>query len=249
MHLTSTLLTTVLSGASLTMASPLKVEAVKRDIPPRSQAKGFKLVANITDPAKAAIVFPEKPIDFFYLGSARTGATTNAAVLAPPSEYSTYFLNGTARDISASATSIALPPIVWSGEPRPSTPMGIQFTPYSDGSAIGVTMNWGTGSIGAGIGFGLRDPYAQLFYQTDLGYNTGFYVCNVTGPVYTRPQYPVFAIGPEGHPSSVVPDNCVTMKLLAQCAPEPEILDADKEALNIVNEGVDCYEDVSAIEW
>ncbi|KAK4166943.1 hypothetical protein QBC43DRAFT_205121 [Cladorrhinum sp. PSN259] len=246
------LLSLLAASLQLASASPVSPRQWSNPYPPRTTAKFFTLIANITDVDLAAARFPDvaPPASGWALTSVHVGAGLNAAVLSAthaPAGAGGLFQNGTARDISARATSIYLPPIQNSN--GDFTPWGVQFSNANGGNGNGaggsgdVTMNFGTATIGAGVEGGLRNPYAEAFgpagYYPDGG---KFVVCYQAAPFYGRPQYRVMYLGE-------VPENCVAVRLLAQCAQEPEGGLKGAKELNLVNEGVGCYEDVSGIEW
>lgn len=121
-------------------------------------------------------------------------------------------------------------------------PLGLQFKSAPDGDFGYIGVNYGMGDIGAGIGIGLRDPYARLFAPARLG-SRGFVVCREGKPTYGRPEYAVYI----WKGVNVDKEECVKIQLLAQCAELPDL--AGEEELNIVNTGVGCYESVKGIEW
>ncbi|KAK9769290.1 hypothetical protein SCAR479_14041 [Seiridium cardinale] len=217
--------------AGLVAASPMK----KRAYPPLSQSQGFTLIANVTDTTKAVF---DPPVNSWSLVGTHVGAGLNTAVLYADGG-SVFFVNGTGQEVSSASTSIALPPLrSTDGDGNSNyTPMGMQFSASGDDGEVYIGLNIGLGTKGAGIIPGLRSPYAELFGP----YGGTFVVCNETTPVYGRPQYPVRVERQD------VPENCVAINLLAQCAELPPITGVDD--LNIIVEDVKCYENVAAIDW
>ncbi|KAH8647237.1 hypothetical protein BX600DRAFT_476357 [Xylariales sp. PMI_506] len=217
--------------AGLAAASPLG----KRSAPPVSQAQGFTLVANITDPTQTIF---DPSVNGWSLTGTHVGAGVNAAVLSQ-TPGSVFFINGTGQDVSRTSTTVALPPITSSdsdGNPV-YVPQGLQFSAVGDAGELFIGLNIGLGTQGVGIVGGLRSAYPEL-----VGPYAGTYVvCHQSDPAYGRPQYNV-ALEQES-----VPDNCVAINLLAQCADLPAFDGA--EELNIINVGVECYDDVAAIDW
>ncbi|KAK3321918.1 hypothetical protein B0H66DRAFT_552919 [Apodospora peruviana] len=238
--LTATLLLTLLLG---TNASPILTTRQKTplDYPPRKMAKAFTLVANITDLSKPDLF--DAPVNHWYLAGVHVGAGRDAAILRAdtPLPGAVFFINGTGQDISSQSTTVAMPPIAGAGGggTNPPTPQSLQFTKSESDGRIYVGLNFGRGTVGSGIGVGLRDPYARLFSP----FGASFIVCHEPNPTVGRPQHAVFGI----EYGALVPENCVGMNLLAQCAELPPL--AGEEELHIVNEGVGCYEDVKAIDW
>jgi hypothetical protein len=219
------------SAAGLAVASPMS----RRDAyPPLSTSTFFTLVANVTDITKNIF---DPPVNGWSLSGVHSGAGLNTAVLNANGG-AIFFVNGTGQEVSSASTSVGLPPIASSdGNGNPFyTPQGLQFSDSTTSDEVYLGLNFGLGTKGAGITPGLRSPYADLFGP----FGSTLVVCNETAPVYTRPQYPVRG-------ETVVPDNCVAITLLAQCASGPTL--EGVEELNIITEDVKCYEDVSAIDW
>ncbi|KAK4227898.1 hypothetical protein QBC38DRAFT_363052 [Podospora fimiseda] len=218
----TTLLVTLAAG--LTSGSPI---ASNINVPPKSQASAFSLIANVTDTAKAAALFgTNPPIQHTYLTfiSSDDGGL-NPATLFPVTR-SGFFVNGT-----ASSSSINMPPQQDSN--GDFVPRGLQF--LADGS---FGQDAGFPTVGAGIRGG-RSLYP-------VAYGPGrrqFVVCNelVTGGLARAVKW----IGGE------VPANCVAINLLAGCNefPEGAITEEAKAALNLGIQTVDCYENVSEIDW
>ncbi|KAK4641216.1 hypothetical protein QC761_610430 [Podospora bellae-mahoneyi] len=222
--------------ASLTVASPVSLtqRQFQGNYPPRTTANGFKLVANISTPSN---IF-DPPVHNWFLSGVHVGAGLNAAILVPNVDAAaTLFVNGTGRDVSAQATSIGLPPIKYQGG---ATPMGLRFPMGPIEHATNLGLNFGPGNIGAGVVGGLRSPWAQAF--TPYPY---FIVCNETEPAYGRPQHAV-KVAPS---VESIPENCVAITFLAQCATLPEDVFEGVDELNIHQLDAPCYEDVGAIDW
>ncbi|KAK0662969.1 hypothetical protein QBC41DRAFT_284816 [Cercophora samala] len=225
--------------AGLAAASPLSLtqRQFQGNYPPRTTADAFKLVANISTPSN---IF-DPPVNNWFLSGVHVGAGLNAAILVPTLNTSaTFFINGTGRDVSAQFTSIALPPIKFQGG---ATPLGLRFPPLEgQQNPVNLGLNFGPGNTGAGVVGGLRSPWAQAF--TPYPY---FIVCNETQPAYGRPQHAV-KVAPS---AESIPDNCVAVTFLAQCAALPEgVFEGEGvEELNIHHVGAPCYEDVGAIDW
>ncbi|KAK4199164.1 hypothetical protein QBC40DRAFT_266094 [Triangularia verruculosa] len=230
---TKTIYSTLMAG--LATASPFSPSRrqFQGNYPPQTTADAFTLVANISTPSE--IFNPD--INGWFLSGVHVGAGQNAAILQPAIG-SVFFVNGTGRDVSAQATSIALPPIKVQGG---AVPGGLQFTPYGNSdTVVNLGLNIGPGSTGAGVVGGLRSPWAQAFTPYPH-----FIVCNETEPAYGRPQHAV-KLAPS---VESIPDNCVAVRFLAQCASLPEDVFDGTEELNIHHIGAPCYEDVGAIDW
>ncbi|KAI1848920.1 hypothetical protein JX266_005348 [Neoarthrinium moseri] len=216
--------------ASLAAANPIN----RRSAPPYSEGQAFTLVANVTDTSKAIF---DPPINGWSLSGTRVGANLYTATLHAGAG-AVFFVNGTGQDVSSASTSLASPPVDFgTGNYMPG---GLQFGPAaSNDREAYLSLNLGQfGTVGAGITPGLRGAYADLFIRFDAG---TFVVCNETAPAYGRPQYPV------RFEAAAVPDNCVAISLLAQCAPLPELHGVDE--FNLRPLGAKCYDDVAAIDW
>jgi hypothetical protein len=231
----STTLSLALAG--IAAASPLAI----RDYPPTSMAQAFHIVANVTDPSKDL----NPPINGFFITGVHIGAGLAAAVLAK-TEPAYFFVNGTNVDVSAAYTSIALPPIGYTG--GGPVPQGFQFGTTDDENIMSIGLNNGPGTHGAGVYPGLRSSYADVFAP----WSGSFMVCHIDKPMYGRPQYQVrysktYAKGPNGPFDYDIPADCVAIRLLAQCADLPPLQGVDE--LDIIVEGVKCYNDVASINW
>ncbi|KAK4171097.1 hypothetical protein QBC36DRAFT_368174 [Triangularia setosa] len=232
---TAAFFSTLMAGLVVASPLPLAQRQFQGNYPPRTTADAFTLVANIS--TSSHIFDPD--INNWFLSGVHIGAGRNAAILQPTLDRAAvFFVNGTGRDVSAQATSIALPPIKFQSG---ATPGGLQFLPFEDSEKlVNVGLNFGPGSTGAGIVGGLRSPWPQAFTPYSF-----FVVCNETEPAYGRPQHSV-KLAPS---AESIPENCVAVTLLAQCASLPEDVFEGTEELNIHHLGVPCYEDVGAIDW
>jgi hypothetical protein len=214
-----------LLAAGLAEATPLRRQAL---YPPISTAQAFTLVANVSGTSTGIF---DSSVNGWSLAGVHVGAGLNAAVL-DPTVSATFFLNGTAMEISSSGTSVALPPLA---DSLGAVPQGMTFG--TTGTEVYIELNTGLGATGAGIRGGLRSPWPVLFTP----YPGDFVVCNVTDATYGNPQYQVRV--EEGD----IPANCLVINLFAQCATLPELVGV--EELNIIVEPVPCYENASAIDW
>ncbi|KAK5659940.1 hypothetical protein OQA88_13405 [Cercophora sp. LCS_1] len=200
--------------------------------PPYTTSSGIVLIANLSNPFNTIF---DPPVQHWSLGSVHVGAGINAAVLGPSPGH-VFFVNGSGPEISAEATSLNLPPYASTG--AGPVPLGLVYSPTNKEGYLYVNIALGT--KGTGIRSGLRSPYPLLF--TPGG--SEFMVCNVTQPVYGRPQYPVHVVGEDGE----VPDHCARMHLLPQCATLPEPL-LGQEEFGWQKVDASCYEDVKSLDW
>lgn len=225
--------------ASAAAASPL----ARRAYPPVSQAQAFKLVANVTDPSKD---FFDPPVNNWFLTGTHSGAGILDGMLSADDGI-TFFVNGTGRDVSAQSTSIQAPPLpVGGGTP---TPQGLQFP------QAGNPDNTASVQVGSGIGYpgaGIYPPQRSAYPYAFAPLRGSFMVCYEPRQSYPAHPYPVrlaisHIIDDEGHEAVDIPSDCVEITFLAQCETLPAL--EGVEELNIIVEGVSCYEDVAAIDW
>ncbi|KAH8891210.1 hypothetical protein GQ53DRAFT_806642 [Thozetella sp. PMI_491] len=231
----STTLTLLLAG--LATATPL----ARRAYPPVSQAQAFTLIANVTDPSKDFFV---PPVDHWAFTAVHAGAGISDGMLTPDGGM-VLFVNGTAQEVSAGATSILTKPIpVTGGSP---IPVGMQYG-VGPNDTTSVELVFGFGMPGAGIYPPQRSPYPQAFVPVQ----GSFMVCNETRQGYPAHPFPVRisttkAVDSEGRSHYDIPSYCVEITFLAQCAELPPFDGADE--LNIHVEGVSCYDNVASIDW
>ncbi|KAK4183297.1 hypothetical protein QBC35DRAFT_119048 [Podospora australis] len=218
--------TLILAAAGLATAGPLCGRA---PFPPMNTAEAFTLIANVTDTAKAASLFPDIDIQGLRINAIQLSEGHNPLFLNPVTR-NVFFVNGTAADVSAGATSIAIPPREHNGR---FLPQGLQFTAGATPGLLEVGSNIGFPHTGAGIRGGLRSPYPTAFAPA-----SGTFVACVNEPLI--PRAVKFATG-------TVPENCVAINLLAQCS-ELTLPNAGP-VLNLSPVPVSCYKDVSAIDW
>lgn len=209
-----------------TTASPL----VTRDTyPTPSGRQGFNVIANFTDAAAAAPLFPEN-IQNWCLGGVHVGAGLDTVTLTPcRNGGASLFQNQTVNaDGSYGKSALQVPTLS-------AVPIGFTI----DESWVGLHTGFGT--PGTHVAFVPQESnYAQI-----LGPTPGhFVVCNVTNPSYGNPQYPVRYVG-AGKP---VPEFCASVNLLTQCAPLPDA-PPSLPMYYWYAQVVYCYDNVAAIDW
>jgi hypothetical protein len=219
-----------LSLAGFTSASPA---LVRKAFPPRSTATAFTLVANVTD---LSTDFFEPSINGWNLAGVHVGAGQNTLVLDPT--YSDIlFENGTGVDVSRESTNVVMDQGYY--------PFGLIVTDLPDSDNVQYFGEQaGSWQTRLGIRPTQRDAYARLFAPTA----GTFVVCNETTPVYTRPQYPVRFVEADGEGNTSIPELCVAIELLAQCAELNPLQDGAAYNHDLALP-VACYDDVSAIDW
>ena len=226
---------TALTMAALAAASPL----ARRAPPPTRIANGFNLVANVTGDKDFT-----PSINNWKVAEWHTGAGLGRAGLFP-NFGRTFYENGTADDVKYRHASLVADAGLY--------PFGLQID-YSDPNAVlhAATLNIGSGSSN----FMLSDDREPFSFVDPLEYSgvpNSFLACNETIPDLHRPdEYHItlnFLTGVyDGHYVLDVPDNCVTINLVPQCA-TLEDLPAGAMASHEFAQDVHCYDDVSSVVW
>ena len=190
---TITTLLPLLAAAAAVVASPLLKPPQNQPrqqpwpYPPwREEFTSFTLVANITDLAKAATLFPDFDTNHLPQHWSVEGGQDRDAVLRPATASrpaTTFWVNGTSNDITDHTTSIAAPPLVYyqSGRKRRFA-YGLQFWRGGYGPAsIAVKLHSDQpADLGAGVEGFVRDPIARVshpFAGGPKGPAHGFMVC------------------------------------------------------------------------
>ncbi|KAK0712542.1 hypothetical protein B0T26DRAFT_651738 [Lasiosphaeria miniovina] len=241
--------------AALTSGTPLSL-ARRSLFPPTSTAKGFVLVANVTDLSRDLT----PSIQHFKLVGVHVGAGLETAVLTPDAGRVLYE-NGTdvegygiAADSSLSTAAAPAGFIYPYGMQIIPIPLGVEEdedpgdaddADYVDHVGIDV----GTAQRGVGI----RDPPPASTPSTQAyGPDAGtFCVCFEAKPAYGRPQYPVrFARVQtvDGVAYQQIPDGCAPIRLLAQCAALEQVPAGAIYGHDFART-VRCYDNVAAVSW
>jgi hypothetical protein len=241
----TTLIITTLLGA----AAALPTFQTRSQYPPTSKSTGFTLVANVTDPAKASAVF-NTSVNYWTVVGVHVGAGQDTAIL-DPTLHNTFYQNGTKDapdDIHYQNDGLIVDGL------STNPPMSIMLSTLS--GTASATLENGTQYVGINYGYATKgvgvhpfpDPYPEVYTP-----NQGtFIVCNESQPVYGRPQYPVrFALADTSSGTLVqtVPDNCVPITLLAQCANLTYVDGNGMEHGTDYTQEVQCYTDVEGIQW
>ncbi|KAK3377221.1 hypothetical protein B0T24DRAFT_678062 [Lasiosphaeria ovina] len=255
--------------AALTSSTPLSLP--RRSLfPPTSTAKGFVLVANVTDLSRDLT----PSIQHFKLVGVHVGAGLETAVLTPEAGRVLYENGTDAEGYGIAADSV----LGTAAAPAGFTyPYGMQIIPIPPGVEEGeepgddeadyvdhVGIDVGTAQRGVGI----RDPPPSSTPSTQVaqdpasggtdtwaeayGPDAGtFYVCFEAKPAYGRPQYPVrFARVQtvDGVAYQQIPDGCAPIRLLAQCAALEQVPPGAIYGHDFART-VRCYDNVAAVSW
>ena len=232
-----------LGFVALGSAAPLSSRQVVPNYPPTQQSKGFRLIANVTDPSTDL----DPPVNACVFTGYHTGARFNEAVATDDVEGGLIFYqNGTAEEIRYNRGDTI------SDGGSPPFPWGIiveEQGGYDDGSKeASVSVNAGGGTPGVELTI-FPEPYSYLT-GTAPGtyaicpreipyYNQVFNVIRWTNDVFNNDtaQY-----------EHTVPEDCVAVRFLPQCAELPELPEGSQSSHEFAADSR-CYEDVSAIDW
>ncbi|KHN99360.1 uncharacterized protein MAM_03058 [Metarhizium album ARSEF 1941] len=206
--------------------------------PATTQAKGFRLVVNVTDLSRDL----SPPIHGTYVTGAHYGVQTDAVVAGEEHRYGRiFFVNGTAKEASAdNATTI------WTDWDTYKS-WRIDRAPAAPGTLSEVTMSGGRGDRGIGVTH-YEGPLAFLTPET-------YAVCPDALPVggtqrvirhadagTTRPEDP--------SPGSHVPRGCAPVRLLPECA---DLLPLSPRGGSPIDYRFAvrsaCYKNATGIDW
>ncbi|KAK5634060.1 hypothetical protein RRF57_009774 [Xylaria bambusicola] len=231
-------------AAALTSAIPLESRQVIPNYPPNLLSTGFRLVANVTDPATDLT----PSVDGWELIGIHVGAGLNDAVLTEVAgDGRIFYHNGTAEEVRYGRGSI----LTDSGNPPFPSGIDVQGETEHDATYPGehaVAINGGSGTIGVSL-LPPPDPY---FYVTALAPGT-FVACPRNVPYYNEEFIVVRFAYDTWDPDTAlpvrnIPEGCTAITLIPECDTLPQLpegsISSHAEARNSK-----CYEDVSAINW
>ncbi|KAI8944839.1 hypothetical protein F4801DRAFT_585026 [Xylaria longipes] len=229
-------------AASIASAVPLESRQVIPNYPPNELSKGFRLVANVTDPATDLT----PSVDGWELQGIHTGAGSSDATLTSGTG-TVYYHNGTAAEIRFGSGSIL------TDGGTPPFPFGIYVQTEQEVDATypkehDVSINAGSGTIGVSL-LAFPDPY---FYLT--GHAQGTYVaCPRTVPYYNR-EFIVVRFAYDIFDSDTalyvhdIPEGCTAITLIPECDTLAELPEGSYSSHEFAADSK-CYTDVSAINW
>ncbi|KZZ96638.1 hypothetical protein AAL_03867 [Moelleriella libera RCEF 2490] len=222
--------------ASLGAAKPLAIrdDGPPTALPPSSRSQAFNLIVNVTRLSRDF----SPSIHTKYVNSIHVGAglallgignvTNNPRV---------FYVNGTTSEFLYAASTVI------SDSGTPPAPYGITLQKDAD-SQIASTAHLDAGSGGKGIGLTrFSVPYVYLYPET-------YAVCNESIPYYGGRSVPIikqFSLGVDMS-SDVIPENCVPVRLIAQCAKLND-LPPNAIANHEFAYETQCYDDVASIDW
>ncbi|GAP91874.1 hypothetical protein SAMD00023353_7500240 [Rosellinia necatrix] len=229
-------------AASLAAAVPLESRQVVPHYPPNKVSTGFRLVANVTDPATDLT----PSVNGWELHGIHTGAGFNDAVLTADAGR-VFYQNGTAAEVRFAQGSIL------SDGGEPPFPWGIYVQKEDEHDSTypaehDVNINVGSGTIGVSL-LAFPNPY---FYLTAMAQGT-FVACPRTVPYYNQEfivvrfaydtSDPVTAL-----PVHHVPEGCTAITLIPECDTLADLPEGSISSHEFARDAK-CYEDVSAINW
>ncbi|KAI8631909.1 hypothetical protein F5Y19DRAFT_379694 [Xylariaceae sp. FL1651] len=233
-----------LGAASLVAAVPLESRQIIPHYPPSSQSTGFRLVANVTDPATDLT----PSVDGWELEGIHTGAGLDDAVLGSASGSGRIFYhNGTAAEIRFGGGSIL------TDGGTPLFPWGIYVQGEDDydftyPAEHDVSVNAGSGTTGVSLA-AFPNPYTYL----TGGAQGTFVACPRIVPYYNA-QYIVvrFAYDTFDPDTALyvhnIPEGCTAINLIPECDTLPDLPEGSISSHEFAQSSK-CYEDVSAINW
>ncbi|KAK8128881.1 hypothetical protein PG984_009989 [Apiospora sp. TS-2023a] len=220
-----------LGALGLAAAAPLESRQVVPHYPPTQQSKGFTLIANVTDPSKDFT----PPVNGWLLSGLHVGAGLNDASLSSQVGR-IFYQNGTAEETRYNQAHTL------SDGGTPPFPWGIAVDAATDAAGVlhGISINAGSGQAGVQLA---QFPEHYPILRTPA--QPGTYVaCNQTEPYYRQNFITVRAV----YDNLPVPDECVAITLVPQCAELPALPAGSLASHEFANE-VNCYADVAAIKW
>ncbi|KAK3376470.1 hypothetical protein B0T24DRAFT_550129 [Lasiosphaeria ovina] len=219
-------------------------------VPRSSGSLGFRLVVNVTDPSRDLT----PAVHGRALGLAHIGPAQNRAVASAGDVNNgpVFFQNGTSADAVFERTGVLAD---GGGGDGPSRfPEALQYVTDQgdDGKGAGIYVLAG----GAGTGerlTRLTQPYSYLTILADAAVVSSFVVCPGTIPYYGNATTFALVNWVQATRDAtgthvVVPDGCVAVNLVPQCAFLEALPDGAPYTHDFAQE-VRCYDDVLAVDW
>jgi hypothetical protein len=233
----------LLALASAVAARPTSPSTTGGNYPPLSVSRGFRLVANVTDPSKDFV----PSINNWELSGLHVGPPFNRGVLRD-GQGRVFYQNGTEEDNKYWHSSM-----VTDGS-TPLVPYGIQIQWHEDDIDMhNLTINAGAGSMAIMLS-SAKNPYSYIDPLENSGAKATFVACKQTIPYYgdkiqyTTINWLVGSLNDKNEYGLQVPENCVPIHLIPECTVLPDLPDNAFSSHEFAQE-VRCYDDVSAIDW
>ncbi|KAI1765188.1 hypothetical protein GGR53DRAFT_491301 [Hypoxylon sp. FL1150] len=202
--------------------------------PPSTFSQGFKLIANVTD--RAHDLSP--PIHGWALQGAHTGAGQNTAVLNSTTPGMIFYQNGSLTDVSRNQSDML------TDAGTPLTPYGIVLRYPSDADEV-VVLGIDAGAGTAGVT--LTDPPYPMTQLSSADDASGqFAACRQNISYY--PPDREFVVVKAFRDAYEVPDNCVAVEFLPQCATLPDLPEGSHSSHEFADTAR-CFEDPADIDW
>lgn len=226
--------TCLVSLLGLATAAPLVSRQTTSNYPPTSSSKGFNLIVNVTDPS--ADFSPS--IQNNFVTSIHVGAGL-ALVGVSAERGRLFYQNGTTAEWdNGQATTIT-------DGGTPATPAGLKLR-KDEGSPDVSTANLDFGYGTPGVQLSSGEGYSVLLPET-------YAACNESLSYYQGKYFVIIkriettSCG-EGDVKPDVPDGCVPVRLVPQCAELPDLPEGSYASHEFALDS-ECYDDVSAIAW
>ncbi|KAI0842319.1 hypothetical protein F5Y06DRAFT_124617 [Hypoxylon sp. FL0890] len=214
----------------LALANPLSSRQ-QSPCPHSTFSKGFKLIANVTD--RAHDLSP--PIHGWALEGAHVGAGLNSAVLNNTTPGMVFYQNGTANEVYRQTSNIL------TDAATPLTPYGlIMCYPNDTDKVVALGIDGGSGTPGITL---TNSPYPMTELSAPA---SQFLACKENIPYYP-PEWQ-FIVVKAFRDEYQIPDNCVVVEFLPQCAKLPGLPAGSYSTHEFANT-VRCFEDPANIDW
>ncbi|KAI2778478.1 hypothetical protein F4815DRAFT_494484 [Daldinia loculata] len=216
-------------ATEIASANPL-LSRQQNPYPPSTFSKRFKLIANVTD--RAQDILP--PIHGWALQGADIGAGLNSAVLNNTTPGQIFYQNGTANEVYHQAFNIL------TDTSSPPIPYGIvMHYPHDTEKVVGLGVDIGTGTSGITL---TNPPYPMVELSVP---RSRLVACKQNIPYYPLKRDFVVV---KAFRDQDVPDGCVWIEFLPQCAELPELPAGSIATHEFANRGR-CFEDPASIHW
>lgn len=227
--------TLALGFLGLAAASPIAERQIVPHYPQKSLSKGFRLVLNVTDPARDL----SPSVKNTYITSIHVGAGLNYVGNVEGTEAGRIFYqNGTGIKYATVNTI--------SDGGSPAAPYSFALTKDAADSKVSTaTLNVGQASDNIGL-TGFPNPYTYLYPET-------YAACNEPLAYYGGKNFVIIkqaqlSVDKNGVINYNIPKECVPVRLLPECT---KLNDLPAGSLSSHAHALDseCYDDIKSIDW
>ncbi|KAK2593091.1 hypothetical protein QQS21_009221 [Conoideocrella luteorostrata] len=225
----------LLGLTGLATASPIATrdDGPPTALPPASKSNGFNLIVNVTNLSRDFT----PSIQSKYINSIHVGAGLSLVGVGNKEDNPrVFYVNGTAMDFHFASSTVN------SDGGTPPSAYGISLTKDPD-SDIAHTAHLDAGPGDKGIGLTrFPVPYTFLYPET-------YAICNESIPYYGGKKFLIvkqFQLGLKTEKD--IPQNCVPVRLFAQCAKLNDLPPGSLASHQFAYE-TQCYDDVASIDW